>query len=188
MFEDGTSSTNSTFTFGLFTLEADGTYKKQAEKNIAFAKTDFTSGKASATAEFTDLSDGLYYVFELDSAGNAVASGSVFTIDAKTYSVTSDNFAVVKNEKIKILLCPEGGDASKLAKKHQTCDFLIAAALPINYEQIKAKNIIISNSKQDSDILIKKLINTNIKLFSSAYNENIYIDLDKENYKVKEFC
>ncbi|MDD6085271.1 MAG: hypothetical protein PUB76_04770 [Oscillospiraceae bacterium] len=97
VFEDGTSSTNSTFTFGLFTLEADGTYKKQAEKNIAFAKTDFTSGKASATAEFTDLSDGLYYVFELDSAGNAVASGSAFTIDAKTYSVTGDNFAVVKN-------------------------------------------------------------------------------------------
>ena len=97
VFEDGTSSTNSTFTFGLFTLEADGKYKKQAEKNIAFAKTDFTSGKASATAEFTDLSDGLYYVFELDSAGNAVASGSAFTIDAKTYSVTGDNFAVVKN-------------------------------------------------------------------------------------------
>lgn len=109
-------------------------------------------------------------------------------INIETFKSGEKNFAFIKTEKIKILLCPEGGNASKLAKKHQTCDFLIAAALPINYEQIKAKNIIISNSKQDSDILIKKLINTNIKLFSSAYNENIYIDLDKENYKVKEFC
>ena len=109
-------------------------------------------------------------------------------INIETFKSGEKNFAFIETEKVKILLCPEGGDASKLAKKHQTCDFLIAAALPINYEKIKTKNIIISSSKQDSDILIQKLLNTNIKLFSSAYNENIYIDLDKESYKIKEFC
>lgn len=109
-------------------------------------------------------------------------------INIETFKCGEKNFAVVKNENIKILLCPEGGDASKLATKYQSCDFLIAAALPINYEKIKTKNIIISSSKQDSDILIQKLLNTNIKLFSSAYNENIYIDLDKKSYKIKEFC
>ena len=109
-------------------------------------------------------------------------------INIETFKLDEKKFAFIEIEKIKILLCPEGGDASKLAKKHQTCDFLIAAAMPINYKKIKTKNIIISNSKQDSDILIQKLINTNIKLFSSAYNENIYIDLNKESYKIKEFC
>lgn len=106
----------------------------------------------------------------------------------ETFKLDEKKFAFIEIEKIKILLCPEGGDASKLAKKYQTCDFLIATAMPINYKKIKTKNIIISNSKQDSDILIPKLINTNIKLFSSAYNENIYIDLNKESYKIKEFC
>lgn len=109
-------------------------------------------------------------------------------INIETFKSGEKNFAFIETEKVKILLCPEGGNALKLAKKYQTCDFLIAAALPINYEKIKTKNIIISSSKQDSDILIKKLVNTNIKLFSSAYNEDIYIDLDKESYKIKEFC
>lgn len=109
-------------------------------------------------------------------------------ISIETFKLDEKKFAFIETEKIKILLCPKGGNASKLDKKYQTCDFLIAAAMPINYEKIKTKNIIISNSKQDSDILIQKLINTNIKLFSSAYNENIYIDLNKESYKIKEFC
>lgn len=109
-------------------------------------------------------------------------------ITIETFKSGGKNFAFIKAEKFKFLLCPEGGDASKAESKYRNCDFFIAAALPINYEKIKTKNIIISNSKQDSDILIKKLVNTNVKLFSSAYNENIYIDLNKENYKIKEFC
>lgn len=109
-------------------------------------------------------------------------------INIETFKSNEKNFAFIETEKTKILLCPEGGDASKLAKKYQNCDFLIAAALPINYKKIKTTNIITSSSKQDSDILIKKLLNTNLKLFSSAYNGNIYIDLYKESYKIKEFC
>lgn len=97
-------------------------------------------------------------------------------------------FLMIEINKLKILVCCDGGNAENLPEKYKYCDFLIVNKLPINYECIQAQKIIISNNKENSEIMLSKLLAQQRSVFSTTHNGNIYIDVNNENkFKIRGF-
>ena len=93
-------------------------------------------------------------------------------------------FSLININGTKILICFNGGDASKLPENFKNCDVLMLGALPINHENITANTVIISTNKTDSDIILSKL-NKNLNLISLSDVGNIYLNIGSTGaYKI----
>lgn len=108
--------------------------------------------------------------------------------EVETLKLDSHTFLIIKINKLKFLVCCDGGNAEDLPEDYKSCDFLLVNSLPINYGLISAKKIIISNDKENSEIFLSKLIDKQKSLFSTAHNGNIYIDINNESkFKIRRF-
>ena len=94
------------------------------------------------------------------------------------FEIDKHKFSLININKSKILICFNGGDAEKLPENFRNCDILILCALPINYQYIEAKTVIISTNHTDSKIILSKL-NKNLNLISLSEIGNIYLSIDR---------
>lgn len=120
--------------------------------------------------------------------GNDTSFEIFENLKVENINLYEHTFLMIEINKLKLLVCCDGGDAEDLPEKYKYCDFLIVNKLPINYECIQAKKIIVSNNKENSEIMLSKLLAQQRSVFSTAHNGNIYIDVNDENkFKIRGF-
>lgn len=92
----------------------------------------------------------------------------------------------IKNQGKTILIIPNGGDTEDMPLSWHACDILVCCGLPANYQKIRFKDIIISDSKNNAEKYINKINSPNT--FSTFYHGDINIFFNRQgNYSIRRF-
>ncbi len=107
-----------------------------------------------------------------------------FTIE--NYSLSGNIYIRVCYKKVKFLIFPTGGNVNDLPSSWKVCDFVICHGLPINYNYINSKNIILSMNKKDSEISIAKMYPKDKIVFSATHQGPVYVNINSAgNYQIR---
>lgn len=114
-------------------------------------------------------------VFSNDFNSNILGDSNLLI---KSVNGTKSCFINVLN--IKILICPDGGDAEDIPAEWCMCDVFVGGGIPSAYNKINCLYTVLSMTKNDSNIVIPKIKNDKTKLLSTAIQGTIYIDINKQ--------
>ncbi len=102
--------------------------------------------------------------------------------------INNHYYIKIQYRSLNIIIFPGNGNTDDLPQDWKDCDFAIIQGLPINYQKVKYKNIILTSGLKSYAIHVNKLIDINQNIFSVYRQGPIYINVDpKENYKIRRF-
>ncbi len=80
---------------------------------------------------------------------------------------------------VKIIVCPNGGDAENISESLRTCDVFVTGGFPSNYDKTNCLYAILSMSKKDLEMVANKIKNEDKNFLYTALQGTVYIDVNR---------
>lgn len=105
------------------------------------------------------------------------------SLKIKTKKINNHIYTEIVADKSSFLIIPSGGDVSELPEEWRNIDGLISQGLPMNFEKLDFKNIIIYGSR-DTVANCRKKLPINVKMFNLGYYGRLNIIATENDFKV----